>query len=272
MASAAAVLGPAALMGLGSFMGASASNKAAKKIAREQMQFQERMSNTAYQRATKDLMKAGLNPMLAYSQGGASTPPGASAPVHDEISPALHSAVQGSRAVAEVGAIKASAEAATATAENQRAQAKVNEVMIPKIVQETDTSTASAGMMRESGNLMAHQAAKVVSEIQQIHGNITLQSVQAALADSQIHLTRAQTAQVADHINLIRSQEGLTRAEQAKAIAQLPQIKQAIYYNSLHIPQAENMSNAQSSWYMKNMAPYMPDIFKSATTAYPWLR
>lgn len=55
----------------------------AKKEARRNRAFQERMSSTSYQRQMKDLKKAGLNPILSSRLGGASTPPGATAPIPD---------------------------------------------------------------------------------------------------------------------------------------------------------------------------------------------
>lgn len=66
--------------------GANAQNVAMQRetnaqnlqIGKDQMRFQEEMSNTAYRRAMNDMKHAGLNPMLAFSQGGASSPGGAS--------------------------------------------------------------------------------------------------------------------------------------------------------------------------------------------------
>lgn len=52
--------------------------------AREQMNFQRDMSNTSHQREVKDLLAAGLNPILS-ANGGASTPSGSYASVDSSM-------------------------------------------------------------------------------------------------------------------------------------------------------------------------------------------
>ena len=48
-----------------------------RALVDQAMGFQREMSGTAYKRAMKDLRNSGLNPILAYTQGPASTPSGA---------------------------------------------------------------------------------------------------------------------------------------------------------------------------------------------------
>lgn len=54
--------------------GAYGQNKAQLKAVQRQQRFEERMSNTAYQRKAEDIRKAGGNPMFAFEGAGASTP------------------------------------------------------------------------------------------------------------------------------------------------------------------------------------------------------
>lgn len=80
--SAAAIAGIAAVASAGvGYISGKKTNEAASKEAKRNRRFQERMSSTAYQRATMDMRKAGINPMLAAKLGGASSPAGSQANV-----------------------------------------------------------------------------------------------------------------------------------------------------------------------------------------------
>ena len=124
-------LAPSAIGAVGSYLGASEANKASAAQAEKQMSFQERLSNTAHQREVKDLIAAGLNPMLSAKLGGASSPAGAMAPVQNVLGQATASAAQNYQLETQAKLIRAQEKATLEQADYTNVQKLVELTKMP---------------------------------------------------------------------------------------------------------------------------------------------
>ena len=180
-----------------SVLGGLSANKQNLEQAEINRQFQADMSDTAMQRRVADLRAAGLSPMLAYSQGGASAPSGAQAQVQNAMESGVSSGLKGS--------IQA------ATMEQMQEQNKNLRATNEQIHAQTDAlDTQSA-----------------------------LNKVNAIKSIAETNMTNQSAANAAVNNKLLQSQ----------------------------VPKAANEAAAQSTWWMKNVSPFLPDFLKSTSGA-----
>lgn len=145
--------------GVGGYLGQQQTNEQNSALALRQMQFQddqakrqmafqERMRNSAYQAATDDMYKAGINPILAYKQGGAAVPGGASG--------SGASAVMSNPVSSALQAFNSTANTALSMKLN-RAQVNQAEEQVRKMSVEREVSAQTIDRMQDEQNLLRSQ-------------------------------------------------------------------------------------------------------------------
>ena len=162
-----------------SFLGQQGANQQNMENAQAQMAFQREMSNTSYQRAVEDMKAAGLSPMLAYSQGGASVPTGAMPVVQNKLgagveamqkSLSTNSAVQLQSAQAEQANSQtvlntANAGLAQANADKAKAETVNTIATTPNIVKTLEKISAEIKNLQAGASAHSAAAAKTQQNI-----------------------------------------------------------------------------------------------------------
>lgn len=187
--------------------------------AAKNREFQERMSNTQYSRAVADMRAAGLNPALAYQQGGAGTPGGSSA--------------TGTAArMDNPGSVVASTLSTALETAQRMANLKQTEAAINKTTAEEDAVRQStyrdATMLALDINSSKARYEKDLHEGRFL--NMTLND-------------RAEAIRKATILNAAQARELGTRTE----------------LQSLSIPEARNNAARQNDAFKKYLSPYLND-------------
>lgn len=160
IAAGAAALGGGIIGAASNAKQTAETNAANRDIAREQMMFQQNMSNTAFQRARVDMERAGINPMLSgINQSSASTPQGASATMQsprtgDDINRAISSTLSAISTAQELRTRESTIELQKAQTAASVAQAKLTDMSAYQVSEQTRKIMQEVANLRKTGKVL----------------------------------------------------------------------------------------------------------------------
>lgn len=203
----------------------------------ENQKWAEMMASTGVQRRVKDLQAAGLSPMLAYGNIGAAAAPGSmGSPSGSSVAGSGASSAQASLIRAQTGLIEAQRENIVADTVVKRSTVPLQSAQASSYGAQASNYLASASQAEAQTRFIEAQIPKIVEEIKELQSRQYSQSARGALDDMSV----AQMNMLLPHVvslatsNAIREKLGLVKAE--------------------------NMSEAEKTWWKKNVAPFLSDV------------
>jgi len=187
--------------GATSLLGGLFQNSSAKSAAASQQKFQEKTLRHQYQWGMEDMRKAGLNPILAYKQGGAGSASGSSYTPQNVGS----AAVQGASTAAQSAIAQAMQDAQL---ENIKADTGLKN-------DQAATQTALQLQSRMAAAQSAAQTGKTNQETALLGYQANSAKAAAAKAETDLRLNQSQIGQIMRYIERGRETFGLGSAHRA---------------------------------------------------------